>query len=256
MKAILCGEMPWPWFNLCPNRCCFEMTQSKKGWMKGYLTIHLFCHNFAIYRKYKCVWVKYERQVLWCLWIDNHVIAFNFFFLNFELDIVVWNHPQHCRSMAPINKAQSSCLEATEPAPIDTQWRLKDWTSWFYTTLRDSEEYKKAHQGLFREFEKLSTLICGVGIITYVKAVFNHMVLQGYQPDVHFQALFQGMLNLPPLRWVPPPDQFEKSPTLILPPWSFTKQSNKLPTGPQPVPGPLSAAAKGKGRADQAIGPK
>ena len=86
------------------------------------------------------------------------------------------------------------------------------------------------------------------------------MVLQGYQPDVHFQALFQGMLaycqNLPPLRWVPPPDQFEKSSTLILPPWSFTKQSNKLPTGPQPVPGPFSAAAKGKGRADQAIGPK
>ena len=85
MKAILRGEMPWPWFNLCPNRCCFEMTQSKKGWMKRYLTIHLFCHNFAIYRKYKCVWVKYERQVLWCLWIDNHVITFNFFFWTLNL---------------------------------------------------------------------------------------------------------------------------------------------------------------------------
>ena len=83
------------------------------------------------------------------------------------------------------------------------------------------------------------------------------MASQGYQSNVHYEALFQGMSvycqYLPPPSWVPPPDQFDKFPTPTLPPFSPTK----LATGPQqPVPRPSSAAAKGKGRAEQASSPK
>ena len=59
--------------------------------------------------------------------------------------------------------------------------------------------------------------------------------------------------NLPPLSWVTPPDQFDKYPTPTLPPHSPIKLPAVLE---QSAPRPPLAAAKGKGRADQASSSK
>lgn len=62
-------------------------------------------------------------------------------------------------------KIQHTCPNATHIMPASSYakayWGLKDWTSQFYTALRDTEEYGKAHLALFREFEKLSDEVWG-----------------------------------------------------------------------------------------------
>ena len=144
--------------------------------------------------------------------------------------------------MAPTNKTHINpdvIHKSSDSACAMIQWQLKDWTTRLYSALGNSESYAKLHMGFFREFKQLSDKVCGSIkhlIVPYVKAVFNHMALQGYQPHIYYEELFQGMSmycqNLPPPTWVPPPDQFNRSPTPTL----------------QALPPPLTATKKIKGQ--------
>lgn len=167
--------------------------------------------------------------------------------------------------MAPTNKNKQAHREVTQAASdsayAEGHRKLKDWTTRLYGALNDSEGYGRVHMNFFREFEKLSDQLHGSNkrsILPYVASVFNHTASQGYQPDIHYDALFQGMSaycqNQPPPTWTPPPDQFDKSPTPTLP-LSAPQQSTQLPTpaqpAPVPPPTPIAPAAKSK-KADKA----
>lgn len=177
--------------------------------------------------------------------------------------------------MAPSNTTQRTHHETSQTtkdaAYAEGHLKLKDWTTRFYKELNDSEGYAKVHKTFFREFEKLSDQVRGSGkrsIVPYIAPVFNHTASQGYQPDIHYDPLFQGMSafcqNLPPPAWVAPPDQFDKSPTPTLQPLpplppSAPKMPNaiaKPPTRrtqpvPAPSPPPVAPSNKSKGKADK-----
>lgn len=168
----------------------------------------------------------------------------------------------------PSNKIQPtprSTETASDAAYAEGQRKLKEWTAKLYNALNDSEGYGEVHRGFLKDFENLSDQVRGStkrSIIPYIESVFNHTASQGYQHDVHYDPLFQGMSaycrQLPPPTWVPPPDQYDKSPTPTLPPLP-APPSIKKKNQSQPVPGagtsstPIGPpAAKSRGKA----GPK
>ena len=159
--------------------------------------------------------------------------------------------------------------KSSDSAHAAIQQQLKDWMTRLYSALGNSESYTKLHMGFFREFKQLSDKVHGStkhSIVPYVKAVFNHMASQGYQPHIHYDTLFQGMSvycqNLPPPTWVPPPNQFNRSPTPTLqalpPPPTAVKKSkaSSKPTHPpqlEPRPSLMPIGPpKGKAKANKA----
>ena len=172
--------------------------------------------------------------------------------------------------MAPSSNTMHTHREVPQ-APSDAAYseshrKLKDWTTRFYSALSNSEGYAKVHQTFFREFEKLSDEVRGSGkrsIVPYIAPVFNHTASQGYQPDIHYDPLFQGMSafcqNLPPPSWVAPPDQFDKSPTPTLqslpplPPAPTKPNPGAKPSqlAPAPSPRPIVPPAKSKAKVDK-----
>ena len=167
-----------------------------------------------------------------CLTIDNHVTAFKNFIKNF-IDVLLCNH-HHLLTIIS-NPIQSMIPTKTQQTQRE---QLKEWTARLYTALNDREGYGRAHMTFFREFEKLSDEARGSkkrSILPYVEPVFNHTASQGYHPQLHYDALFQAMSaycqHLPPPAWVPPLDQFDRSPTPTLPP-SVPKKSSPTPIAP------------------------
>ena len=173
-------------------------------------------------------------HALVCLTSDNHVTAFFKVFVQLLLQPPSPPMPPHRHPMAP--KAQH-----TAPAACHAEGhrRLNQWTMCLYVALNDKDMYEKAHQSLFREFEALYNLVCRSekpSIIPYIKAIFNHTALQGYQQEIHYQPLFQAMAaycnKAPPPIWVAPPDKYS---------WLLTPGLPPLPKSPIPIPSKVPA---------------
>jgi len=90
-------------------------------------------------------------------------------------------------------------------------------------------------------------------IIPYVAPVYNHIASQGYQEDVHFEPLWQGLFafcnkqDIP--AWKAPPDQYDWSVSPTIPPASKPKslpvKAPEAKSGPakKPVPQPKPVKA-------------
>ena len=141
--------------------------------------------------------------------------------------------------MSPPNKVQHTCPDPTHmmlaSGHAEAHLRLKDWMAWFYTALHNAKGYGKAHLASFREFEKLSNKVQGLGkqsIIPYGEAVFNHTASQGYQWQIHYDPLFEGTVaycqNFPPPHWDAPMDQYKKSPPQLYPHSHPLRKQTKL----------------------------
>ena len=79
-------------------------------------------------------------------------------------------HNHHHLPISPMSsptKVQHTHPNITHMMPAsghaDAHQRLKDWTTQFYTAIRNAKGYVKAHLALFREFEKLSDKLWGSG---------------------------------------------------------------------------------------------